>query len=338
MSALEITWFGIIAVLVVGYAILDGFDLGVGFWHFFTKRDEERRKQVAAIAPVWDGNEVWLVGAGAALFAAFPLVYATVFSGMYLALMLVLMALIARGVSLEMGAREPAAAARGAWDFLFALGSTLAALLFGVAFGNILQGLPLDAEGNYTGTFLTLLNPFAILVGLLNLAMLATHGALYLVMKLEGEHAERVKRWAQGTWVAYLPLALIVMGMAGVMFPHLLRNYQALPWLWLLPAATVAAIVTTGILHARGRERGAFIASSGSIALLLLTAVTALFPNLVPAQGDPALSLTIARAASSPLTLKTMLIVFLMGMPLVLGYTFFVYRIFRGKVQDDVHY
>lgn len=333
MSALQVIWFFLVGVLLIGYAILDGFDLGVGFWSLFTRKDEERRTLLNAIGPVWDGNEVWLLTGGGAIFAAFPHVYATVFSGFYLALMLVLFALILRAVAVEFRSSDPSPRWRSVWDGAFALGSLLPALLFGVAWGNLLRGVPLDAEMNYTGTFFTLLNPYALLIGLVGFAMLATHGALYLVLKTENDLARKALRWARRSWWAYLVLLLGAMGTTVATQPQLAPNYNRIHSLWFLPLGTLAVVLLIGVFIRQGQPRRAFIASALSIAGLMAMSGAALFPRLVPALGQPELSLTIMNASSSALTLKTMLILALLGLPPVIGYTIWVYRIFGGKVR-----
>lgn len=335
MIALQYSWFALIAVLLAGYTVLDGFDLGVGCWFLFARNEKARDTMINAIGPFWDGNEVWLLTAGGALFAAFPPVYASVFSGLYLALMLVLCALIFRAVAIEFRAREWAPRARGRWNVAFALGSFLPALLFGVAFGNILRGLPLDAQGNFTGTFFTLLNPFALLVALCNVAMLATHGALYLVTRTEGTLAAWARTRARAAWLAYLPLALLVILVAALTQPHLLANYLNLPVLWLLPLLAIAAIALTGYWNSHSRAAHAFAASSAAIVLLLVSAAAALFPTLVPALAHPAWNLTATKSSSSQLTLSVMLILALLGMTLVGAYTIWVYRKFSGVVKEE---
>jgi len=337
MTELQTIWFGVIALLFAGYAVLDGFDLGVGIWHPFTRGERERRTLLNAIAPFWDGNEVWLLTAGGALFAAFPPVYAGVFSGFYLALMLLLLALILRAVSIEFRAHESTPAAWKRWDAAFALGSLVATLLLGVALGNILRGIPLDAGGDYTGTFFGLLNPFALLVGVLNLAMVAAHGALYLVMKTDGPLAERARGWAKIAWSAYLPLAVVTV-IAAAWQPHLRANYLDAPVLWALPALALLVIILAGVWNRAGQPGRAFIASAAGIVLLLASAAVALFPTLVPALGTPEWNLTAHNASSSALTLRTMLIMAGAGMVLVLGYTVWVYRTFRGKARWDDGY
>ncbi|MFH2000816.1 MAG: cytochrome d ubiquinol oxidase subunit II [Planctomycetota bacterium] len=330
---LQSTWFLLIGVLLTGYAILDGFDLGVGFWHLFTRGDKERRTLLNAIGPVWDGNEVWLLTGGGAIFAAFPHVYATVFSGMYLALMLVLLALIFRAVSLEFRSKDPSPRWRSAWDVAFSLGSMLPALLFGVAVGNILRGLPLDESMNYTGSFFTLLNPYALVVGLIGFSMFATHGALYLVLKTEGDLANRARTWARKAWMVFVLLFLVGNVLTFATQSRLLANYNETPLLWVIPVLAFGAIILTGIFNRTGADGKAFLFSCISILGLITLCAVALFPNMVPALGRPELSLTITNASSSALTLKTMLILALIGMPIVIGYTIWVYRIFSGKVK-----
>jgi cytochrome d ubiquinol oxidase subunit II len=335
MSALQVIWFVLIGVLLTGYAVLDGFDLGVGCWHLFSRKDEDRRAQLNAIAPVWDGNEVWLLTGGGAIFAAFPHVYATVFSGFYLALMLVLLGLILRAVSVEFRGKEASPRWRAVCDVGFAVGSILPALLFGVAIGNVLRGLPLDEAKNFTGSFFSLLNPYALLIGLTGLAMFATHGAVYLTVKTSGELAERAKGWAAQAWAAFLALFVVATLTTIVMQPHLLKNYGALPALWIVPVITPLCIVMAGVLNRKGRAMQAFLASALSIAGVMAMIAIGLFPNLVPALNSPNLSLTIMNASSSELTLKVMFILALLGMPLVLAYTAWVYYIFRGKVGAE---
>jgi cytochrome d ubiquinol oxidase subunit II len=333
MSALQAIWFLLIGVLLVGYAVLDGFDLGVGIWYLFAKGDKQRRTLLNAIGPVWDGNEVWLLTGGGAIFAAFPEVYATVFSGFYLALILVLLGLILRAVSLEFRSKVDSVGWRKAWDIGFAVGSMLPALLFGVAIGNVIRGLPLDADSNFAGTFFGLLNPFALLIGLTGFAMFATHGATYIVLKTEGELAERAKVWARKAAGVYLALVIIADAVTMYAFPHLLKNYDQRSWLYVLPVICLVAIVMTRVATVKGQALNAFAYSAVSIAGQMAMVGAGIFPDIVPALGDSSRSLTIVNASSSPLTLKVMLIVALLGMPLVLAYTAWIYYTFRGKVR-----
>ena len=337
MSTLQVVWFILLTVLVIGFAALAGADLGIGILRFFTRDDGDQRSMLAAIGPFWDGNEVWLLAAGGASFAAFPPVYAAIFSGLYIPLMAALFALIIRAVSIEFGAREQKQPARGRWGMALAITSTLATLLCGMALANILRGLPLSAQGEYIGTVLTLLNPFAWLIGALNLAMLTTHGALFLAMRAEGEFRARAKRWALGAWAFYLPLTVIGL-FAATRYPHLLRNYAAAPGLWLIPALGLLAVLFAGIWTTWQAPVAAYVASLMSIILLLTSAAIALFPLLVPALNNPAWSLTAANASSTPLTLTVMLVAVSIGLPLVAIYMIWAYKVFGVKIEASGHY
>jgi cytochrome d ubiquinol oxidase subunit II len=339
MMALQITWFVIIAVLIVGYAILDGFDLGVGFWYLLARGQEQRRTLLNAIGPVWDGNEVWLLTAGGALFAAFPPVYATAFSSMYLALVILLLGLIFRAASLEFRSKVESRTWRSAWDVGFAVGSIVPALLFGVAAGNIVSGMPLDGAGHYTGTFLGLLGPHALLVGLTGLAMFATHGALYIVVKTDGELATRARTWAWWAWIALVALFAVTTVAMLLARPRLLANFEAAPPLFLVPGLVVTGLVGIAAGLRRGRAVLAFLSSATTIAALVATAGISIFPYLVPALGQPELGLTIHDSSASMKSLQIMLVLAGLGMPLVLLYTVYIYRTFRGKVVlDDASY
>jgi cytochrome bd ubiquinol oxidase subunit II len=328
MSILQVIWFLLVGVLLTGYAILDGFDLGVGFWHLFTKKQEHRDANILSVGPVWDGNEVWLLTGGGALFAAFPPVYACSFSGFYLAMMLVLLGLIFRAVSIEFRHQIHSQSWQRKWDLAFGLGSTLPALLYGVALGNIVRGLELDAAGNYTAGFFALLNPYALLVGLTGLAMFATHGAVWIALKTSGEQNEQARAWAAKSWAVWLVLFL---GSSAWSLAAHVRGSIALP----LVAAVVAlaALVTLRQAVVSGKMARAFVASSVAIAAHLGAVGATLFPNMIPATNDPSLSLTVWNASSSANTLTVMTVLAALGMPLVIGYTIWVYRLFAGKVD-----
>jgi len=328
MITLQLVWLLLIGVLIIGYAVLDGFDLGVGFWHLFAKKGAERSTFIRAIEPFWDGNEVWLLTAGGALFAAFPPVYATVFSGFYLALMLVLLGLILRAVSIECRNKVGDPRWVAVWDVAFAVGSILPSLLYAVAIGNLLRGLPLNATGDYTGGFWALLNPYALTVGLVGLSMFAIHGALYLAVKTGGETQRKARAWAAKAWWAYAPLFMIAAGWTS--HGGYLRGGAAVPQM--LGALAALAIGLVRIFNRQGRDLSAFLASCAGIALVMLGVVAVLFPNLVVASNDPSLSLTVFNASSSQRTLAVMLVIALIGMPLVIGYTVFIHRVFKGKV------
>jgi cytochrome d ubiquinol oxidase subunit II len=331
---LQGAWFFLFGVLLVGYAILDGFDLGVGMQHLYTARtDRERRILLNSIGPVWDGNEVWLITAGGALFAAFPRVYATAFSGFYLALMLVLVALILRAVSLEFRSKEQGRGWRTGWDAAFSIGSILPAVLFGVAIGNVMRGVPLTAGGEYAGDFLGLLSPFALAVGLLSASMFLMQGGAWLQLKTEGAVRDRARRVAVTGWIATLAMWVVVTAWSRAEAPALWDAYGSI-LAWVAPAAFVVLAVAFPALLRVHREGWAFLASSGIVAALVGTLGIALYPVLLPARGEGE-ALTANNASSSDLTLTVMLIVAVIGMPLVLSYSAWVYRTFRGKVQLD---
>lgn len=330
-EALQVTWFLLIGVLLAGYSVLDGFDLGSGLWHLVLRKDEHRRTVMSAIAPIWDGNEVWLLTGGGAIFAAFPPVYASVFSAFYLALMLVLYGLIFRAVSLEVRNKMESATWRGAWDWAFGIGSLLPALLFGVALGNVARGLPLDAQGNYTGSFFDLLNPYSLLAGLTGLALFVHHGLLYLLHKTEGELQATLRKYEIPTRMTTVLLYVLTSVLSFVLLPRIGFFVVAL----IFSVLTVAALGSTCYFSRKRENSGMALLMSGLAILLNWGAVGAtLFPNLVPAD-DPALSLTVFNASSSELTLGVMALLALVGMPIVIGYTIYVYRIFRGKANGE---
>ncbi len=327
---LNTVWFLLVAVLIAGYAILDGFDLGAGTLHLFLKDETERRTVMNAVGPVWDGNEVWLLTGGGALFAAFPPVYATVFSGLYLALTLLLVALILRAVSFEFRGKVESARWRRAWDLAFGLGSAVPALLFGVAVGNVLRGLTIDATG-VTTTLVGLLNPYALLIGVLGLVMFVLHGATYLGLKTEGALRERMTRVAALAWVAFIALYAVATVASYFVSPFLFAGWFGNPLTWIFFVLLLAACVAGPAAVRAGRLGRAFLASAAATASVIALAGVGLFPRLVPARPDLAGSLTIYNASSSQHTLTVMLVIALVGMPLVIAYTAFIYRAFRGK-------
>lgn len=332
---LHVIWYGLVGILLTGYAILDGFDLGVGALHLFTKKDEHRRLMLNSIGPVWDGNEVWLVTGGGALFAAFPEVYATVFSGFYNAFILLLFALIFRAVAIEFRSKQPMLWWRRMWDISFSMASILASFLMGVAFGNIVWGVPLDAQREFSGVFLDLLNPFALLVGVTTVALFMMHGAIYVVLKTEGELHDLMRGWVKNA-IIFFVICYAMTTMATLLYlPHMLRFFREYPVLFVVPLATMLAIANIPRELHRRRDFAAFLSSCATIAGLMLLVAIGMFPNLVLARPDPSLSLTILNAASSPKTLKIMLIIAAIGLPLVLAYTTSIYYIFRGKTKLD---
>jgi cytochrome d ubiquinol oxidase subunit II len=331
---LNIVWFILFVLIVAGYLVMDGFDLGVGILHpFLAKTDQERRISINSIGPVWDGNEVWLVLAGGVLFAAFPHVYASLFSGLYTAMMLILLVLILRTVAIEFRSKRPSPRWRSFWDIGFFASSLGIAVLLGVAFGNIMQGLPLDAAGNIRASLLSLLNPYALLIGVTTIFMLATHGAIYLSMKTDGEQLARVKYWIPRLMIAFFMLNTAVVGLTLFLHERIADRYLAQPLFVIFPALALASVLLAGWMVDRAHYFIAFLLSSAMIVGLLVSAGIGLYPNLLISSLDPAYNQTIFNAASEPNTLTVMLVMALLGMPFVALYTAGVYYIFRGQVQ-----
>lgn len=333
---LAFIWFILLAVLLTGYAILDGFDLGVGILHPFVARtDHERRLVMNSIGPLWDGNEVWLVTFGGALFAAFPEAYATVFSGFYLAFMLLLCALILRAVSLEFRSKVHSKRWRRVWDFLFFAGSTLATFLYGVAVGNMMLGIPLDEHHEFIGTFTGLLNPFSLAVGLMGVFAFALHGSIYLYLKTEDEFQNRMRGVMWRMFFVFAASYLVITTWTGLTVPRATETLHEMPWLWIVPVLNFLAVLNIPRALKKGNEGYAFFSSSCMIAAFVFLFITALYPFLVPASNNPTNSLTILDAASSEKTLRIMLLIALLGMPCVLAYSAAIYWTFRGKVVLD---
>jgi cytochrome d ubiquinol oxidase subunit II len=334
-SDLSIIWFVLVGVLFTGYAMLDGFDLGVGALHLFTDKDDERRLMINSIGPVWDGNEVWLVTGGGALFAAFPNVYATVFSGFYLALILLLAALIFRAVAIEFRSKQPMHWWRQMWDIGFAAGSILSSLLIGVALGNIAWGIPIDGRGEFAGTFLGLLTPYPLLVGVTTVALFMMHGAIYGAMKIEGALHDKLRIWAMRC-IIFFVICAVTLTMATLLYvPHLAARVRENPWLFGVALVNMLSIANIPREFHHGRDRLAFLSSCGAILTLMLLFGLNMFPNLVYSQPLPENSLTIDNASSSPKTLGIMLVIACIGVPVVIAYTVCIYWIFRGKVKLD---
>lgn len=333
MPDLNTLWFILVGVLFTGYAILDGFDLGVGALHLIARTDEDRRVFLNAIGPVWDGNEVWLVTGGGALFAAFPMVYATVFSGFYLAFMLLLVALIFRAVAIEFRSKQPMKWWRTMWDYAFAGGSVLSSFLIGVAMGNIAWGVPLDAQHEFAGTFLGLLHPYALMMGLTTTALFAMHGAIYLLMKTEGELHERLRKWINPAIVNFVVLYVIFTLATLLYVPHITEAIKHEPWFFGVVLAAVLAIANIPRCVTKGLDFQAFLSSCGAMVCLMSLFGVGMFPNLVFSEPSPENSLTIYNAASSQKTLRIMLTIACIGIPIVLAYSVSIYWIFRGKVK-----
>lgn len=325
-------WFIAIAVLWAGYFVLEGFDFGVGTLLPFLGRDDiDRRVMINTIGPVWDGNEVWLLTAGGATFAAFPAWYAAMFSAFYLPLLMVLVALIIRGVAFEYRGKRDHPRWRAGWDAAIFLGSLVPALLWGVAFGNVLHGIPLDAAGHFTGNFFTFLNPYALLGGVTTLALFTLHGALFLALKTAGDLRERARRTATAVSVA-----AIVAGAGFLAWTEL--SYRAATTsgegIASVCCAAIAAVTLIGAAGANlaGREGIAFAANFAAIAAATAALFTALYPRVLPSTLSPAFSLTTGNAASAAQTLAVMTVVAGIFLPLVLAYQVWTYWVFRKRV------
>jgi len=313
--------------------------MGVGALHLFTRSDRDRRVMLNAIGPVWDGNEVWLVTGGGALFAAFPDVYATVFSGFYMAFMLLLFALIFRAVAIEFRGKQPMGWWHQVWDVCFSLSSIVSSLLIGVALGNLIWGIPIGADKEFQGNFFTLIHPYSLAVGVLVLAAFMMHGAIYATMKTEGELHEQARRWVRNTMLFFVA-AYVVTTFATLLYvPHMSAAIRQYPALCLLPVVNVIAIANIPRAISKGKDFQAFLSSCASLFSMMALFGVGMMPNLVYSTLDPRWSLTFYNAASSSKTLGIMLVIALIGMPLVVGYTVSIYWIFRGKVKlEDTSY
>ena len=329
---LQAIWFFLWGLLWAVFFMTDGFDFGVGtLYPFLGKTDEEKHTMIAAIGPLWDGNEVWLISAGGVTFAAFPLVYAVMFSTLYSALMLILFTLILRGVSFEFRNKVDDPRWKRIWDTCIFIGSAGPALLFGVAFANIFQGIPFDGTGVYHGTLFTLLNPYGLLGGLLFLALFLQHGALWLGIRTSGALQARATRLVALLWPLVVVVAVAFL-VASWFKTSLYANYLAHPALFVVIAVTVSALLAVRVFIARQAWFTAWFASALTIVGATFFGVIGLFPNLFPSSLDAAFNLTARNASSSPLTLKIMLVVAIIFVPIVLVYQAWSYNLFKHRV------
>jgi len=332
---LEVPFYCVVVLSVICYAILDGFDLGVGMLHLFTKNDTDRRIFLNAIGPVWDGNEVWLVIIGGSLFAGFPEAFATLFSTFYIPVMILLMGLIFRAVSIEFRSKRPSMRWRKNWDFLFSFGSFVIAFGVGVVLGNLIHGIPLENKV-FVGTYSDFIHPFTLLVGVSAVALFMMHGSIFLVMKTTGKLHDKLRSWVPKCIWFFLTMYLITTFATLYDKHHMIEPFKRYPILFFIPLLAFGAILCIPLLMRKQKDFFSFLLSCISIAFLLSLAVIGTFPNMIRSTLDPATqSLTLYNSASSPLTLKILLIIVAIGVPLVLGYGFYIYRIFRGKVEID---
>jgi cytochrome d ubiquinol oxidase subunit II len=318
-------WFGIIAFLFIGYFVLDGFDFGVGMSiPFLGKDDVDRRVIINTIGPIWDLNETWLIVAGAAMFAAFPEWYATLFSGFYLALLVILLSLILRGVSFEYRHQRPEASWKRRFDAMIVIGSAVPAFLWGVAFGNIVRGVPLDDGFNYTGTFFDLLNPYALLAGLTTLLLFFTHGTIFVSLKTDGALRQRARRLATRSGILTIVVAASFLLWTTLAYGSFFSA--------VLSAVAAVTLIAAVLANSRGREGAAFASMAATVAFAVLSLFLSLFPDVMPASNDPANSLNIVNASSTPYTLQVMSWISLVALPLILAYQGWTYWVFRKRV------
>ena len=336
---LNILWFILLTVLFCGFFFLEGFDYGVGILlPFVAKKDNERRAVINTIGPVWDGNEVWMITAGGAMFAAFPHMYATLFSGFYIALIFMLLGLIIRGVAFEFRSKREETSWRSRWDWAIFIGSLLPALLWGVTVANLMRGVAIEADWNYYGGLLPLLNPYSLVGGLVFLGLFTLHGASFLGIKLEGELKQKAKEFAGKIWIPVV--ALVVIFLVWTYLSTAILNNPG--WDGLIPGVLAAvALLVYGWFLRQGKEGLTFI--SGGLTILLATVMvfSGLFPRLMISTLDPANTLTIYNASSSPYTLRVITIVAVIFLPIILVYQGWTYWIFRKRLSpesNDLHY
>lgn len=333
-------WFVVLAVMLTGYAVLDGFDLGVGALHLVVGRNaDERDRAIRAIGPVWNGNEVWLIAAAGSMFVAFPRLYATSFSGFYLALMLVVWLLVFRGLGIEFRHQVQHPLWWEIWDVVFSVASAVLAVLFGVAVGNVLRGVPLDARGEFQGSLALLLNPFALLAGLVSLSVLCLHGAAYLAMKTDGDLQGRARRFVGRLWWIVTGLLVAIIAASFVVRPDFARNFVAVPVVLACPLVTVLAAAAVRVFSQRANDTRTFQASSTLIIGILASVAAGLFPRLLPAlPGSPHAGLDVYNAASPASSLWIALRVCLVGMAIVTVYLMTAYRAWSGKATGERGY
>ncbi|HMG74442.1 MAG TPA: cytochrome d ubiquinol oxidase subunit II [Pyrinomonadaceae bacterium] len=342
---METVWFILVALMLTAYVVLDGFDLGAGIISPLVARNhDERRLILRAIGPVWDGNEVWLIAAGGALFFAFPLLYASSFSGFYLPLMIVLWLLMLRGVGVELRSHVNDPLWWSFFDFVFSISSLLLAIFFGAAIGNVVRGVPLNSDGYFFEALWTnfrvdtnpgILDWYTVLTGLLALVTLTVHGSHYIAVKTEGEVRNRARRVALFGWLMLVLLTAVSLVATIYVRPQMLDNFRISFWGWIIPVLVFGSLVFMPIFRRKERDLAAFFASTAYIVSMLGGAAFAMYPNLLSASTNPSYSLTIHNAKTGAYSLRVGLVWWLFGIALAIGYFTFIYRSFRGKVVLD---
>jgi cytochrome d ubiquinol oxidase subunit II len=338
IDSLAFGWFTVFVILTIGYALLDGFDLGVGMLHLFAQKDQERRVMLNAIGPVWDGNEVWLVTAVGALFAGFPDIYATMLSAFYVPVMALLAGLIFRAVAIEFRSKQKMMWWRWTWDIVFFLGSFLIAFMLGIIMGNLIRGIPLDQYKEFIGDLDTIFHPYAFLVGLLAVSLFMMHGSLFILMKTEADFHDKMRQWTNPCIIFFIIIYAVTTMATLIYMPHMIDAFRERPYFFVLGILNILMIANIPREISLGRDGRAFICSCLNIICLLGLYAIGTYPQVIRSIDDPLnLSLTIYNSASSVLTLKILFLIAFIGIPLVLAYTTAVYYIFRGKVKIDPH-
>ena|SRR5579859_7209523 len=336
-------WFWLVAIMIAGYVVLDGFDLGAGVLHLFIARTEqERRTVIRTIGPVWDGNEVWLLAGGGTLYFAFPWLYASGFSGFYLPLMIVLWLLILRGIGIELRNHLDSPVWRSFFDGCFALSSLLLTIFYGAALGNVIRGVPLQQDGYFflplwtnwrVGPEPGILDWYTVIAGVVALVALIIHGANYVALKTSGELNIRARRTASLLWPVLLAVTLLSLWATLSIRPELLNNYRRFPALFVVPGVVAISLVAMMVFRRKGNDKAAFLSSSTYLVVMLVGAAAGVYPNLLASTTDPYLNITVYNAATGSYSLSVGLIVWGLGMALAIGYFAFIYTIFRGKVE-----
>lgn len=338
-------WFWLVAIMITGYVVLDGFDLGVGALHLvIAKTDQERRTVIRTVGPVWDGNEVWLLAGGGTLYFAFPLLYASGFSGFYLPLMIVLWLLILRGIGIELRMHLNSPVWRGLFDGCFAFSSMLLMIFFGAALGNVIRGVPLQKDQYFflplwtnwrVGPQPGVLDWYTVIAGVVALVALTLHGAHYIAMKTSGDLNLRARRVASSLWPVLAMLTVVSLVATLSIRPELLANYRTYPGLYAVPVAVAASLVAMFIYRRKGSDTGAFLASCVYLVFMLVGAAAAVYPNLLVSTTDPAFNITVENAHTGAYALRIGLVFWGIGMAMAAGYFVFIYRMFKGKVATQ---
>ncbi|MBZ5521650.1 MAG: cytochrome d ubiquinol oxidase subunit II [Acidobacteriia bacterium] len=340
-----LVWFLLVAIMITAYVVLDGFDLGAGVVHLLVARtDEERRTVIRTIGPVWDGNEVWLLAGGGTLYFAFPLLYASGFSGFYLPLTIVLWLLILRGIGVELRMHLESPVWRGLFDGAFSISSLLLAVFYGAALGNVIRGVPLQPDGYFflplwtdwrTGPLPGVLDWYTVIAGLVALVALTVHGAHYVALKTSGDLSARSARLARTLWPVLLLVTVVSLWATLLVRPELMENYRRFPVLYGIPVAVAASLGAMFTYQRKSAEKAAFLSSCAYLVFMLVGAAVGVYPNLLTSTTNPALNITVYNAASGMHSLSVGLIWWSFGMLMALGYFVFVYRMFKGKVAES---